>query len=35
MQAEKELLIICKENHLFTQDLEELEMENHSKKSSL
>lgn len=35
MQAEMELLTIYKENHLFTQDLKELEMENHFKKSSL
>lgn len=35
LQVEKELLIIYKENHLFIQDLEDLEMENHFKKASL
>lgn len=35
LQVEKELLIIYKGNHLFIQDLEELEMENHLKKYAL
>jgi len=33
LQIETELLIIYKENNLLVQDLEELEMENHFKKS--